>query len=376
MVAVHSSTGQEKVASVAEQRANESYMALVWRRLRRSFTGMVGLILVVLLILIAVFADFFAPMDPRETGASFTSPQGISVMEKDGSLSIWPRIYALAETEELDPITFQPIVGPNYDKPHYLGFFVKGAPYDLFGLIPMQRHFFGAVDGEAVHFLGTDKFGRDVLSRAIHGSRISLAIALSVVFIVTVIGTSVGLISGYFGGSVDAWVQRFVEIVLAFPQLPLYLALTSLIPVTAPTNVFLTFVVVVMSALGWAQMSREVRGKTLALARIDYVRAAMAIGATDQRIIFQHILPNVMSHVIVSVTLHIPSVVLLESFLGFLGFAVKPPLISWGLMLQDTATYSVIGSYPWILAPVGFVLVTVFAFNALGDGLRDAVDPY
>ncbi|SCX33951.1 ABC transporter permease [Agrobacterium rosae] len=376
MVAVHSSIGQEQVASVAEQRANESYMALVWRRLRRSFTGMVGLILVVLLILIAVFADFFAPMDPRETGASFTPPQGISVMEKDGSLSIWPRIYALAETEELDPITFQPIVGPNYDKPHYLGFFVKGAPYDLFGLIPMQRHFFGAVDGEAVHFLGTDKFGRDVLSRAIHGSRISLAIALSVVFIVTVIGTSVGLISGYFGGSVDAWVQRFVEIVLAFPQLPLYLALTSLIPVTAPTNVFLTFVVVVMSALGWAQMSREVRGKTLALARIDYVRAAMAIGATDQRIIFQHILPNVMSHVIVAVTLHIPSVVLLESFLGFLGFAVKPPLISWGLMLQDTATYSVIGSYPWILAPVGFVLVTVFAFNALGDGLRDAVDPY
>jgi peptide/nickel transport system permease protein len=376
MVAVHSSTGQEQVASIAEQRANESYMALVWRRLRRSFTGMVGLVLVVLLILIAVFADFFAPMDPKETGASFTPPQGISLTEKDGSLSIWPRVYAMAETEELDPVTFQPIVGPNYDNPHYLGFFVKGAPYDLFGLIPMQRHFFGAVDGEAVHFLGTDKFGRDVLSRAIHGSRISLAIALSVVFIVTVIGTSVGLISGYFGGSVDAWVQRFVEIVLAFPQLPLYLALTSLIPVTAPTNVFLTFVVVVMSALGWAQMSREVRGKTLALARIDYVRAAMAIGATDRRIIFQHILPNVMSHVIVAVTLHIPSVVLLESFLGFLGFAVKPPLISWGLMLQDTATYSVIGSYPWILAPVGFVLVTVFAFNALGDGLRDAVDPY
>lgn len=376
MGAVHSSEGHEQIVSIAEQRANESYMALVWRRLRRSFTGMVGLVLVVLLILIAVFADFFAPMDPRETGASFTPPQAVSFAEKDGSFSIWPRVYATAETEALDPITFQPVVGPDYDNPLYLGFFVKGAPYDLFGFIPMERHFFGSVDGEAVHFLGTDKFGRDVLSRAIHGSRISLAIALSVVFIVTVIGTSVGLISGYFGGTVDAWVQRFVEIVLAFPQLPLYLALTSLIPVTAPTHVFLTFVVVVMSALGWAQMSREVRGKTLALARIDYVRAAMAVGATDRRIIFQHILPNVMSHVIVAVTLNIPSVVLLESFLGFLGFAVKPPLISWGLMLQDTATYSVIGSYPWILAPVGFVLVTVFAFNALGDGLRDAVDPY
>jgi peptide/nickel transport system permease protein len=167
-----------------------------------------------------------------------------------------------------------------------------------------------------------------------------------------------------------------VEFVLAFPQLPLYLALTSLIPVTAPSNVFLTFVIFVMAVLGWAQLSREVRSKTLSLARIEYVRAAIAVGATDSRIITRHILPNVLSHIIVSITLAIPGVVLLESFLGFLGFAVKPPLISWGLMLQDTGTFSVIGSYPWILSPVIFVLITVFAFNALGDGLRDAIDPY
>jgi peptide/nickel transport system permease protein len=354
---------------------NESYGALVWRRFRRSFTGMTGLVLVILLALTAIFADFVAPMSPMETHASFSPPQAVSFRDKDGSFSFRPRVYPVAETEELDPVTFQPVVGPDYDNPRYLGFFVKGAEYHLFGLIPLDRHLFGSVDGQPVHFLGTDKFGRDVLTRAIHGSRISLAIALSVVAI-TVIGTSVGLISGYFGGAADAWIQRFVEIVLAFPQLPLYLALTSLIPVTAPTHIFLTFVVVVMSALGWAQMSREVRGKTLALARIEYVRAAIAVGATDRRIIFQHILPNVMSHVIVAVTLQIPTVILLESFLGFLGFAVKPPLISWGLMLQDTATYSVIGSYPWILTPVAFVLVAVFAFNALGDGLRDAVDPY
>ena len=131
-----------------------------------------------------------------------------------------------------------------------------------------------------------------------------------------------------------------------------------------------------LAALGWAQLSREVRGKTLALARIEYVRAAMAVGASDRRIILRHILPNVISHVIVAVTLQIPAIVLLESFLGFLGFAVKPPLISWGLMLQDTSSFSVIGSYPWILSPVAFVLIAVFAFNALGDGLRDAVDPY
>jgi peptide/nickel transport system permease protein len=172
------------------------------------------------------------------------------------------------------------------------------------------------------------------------------------------------------------WFQRFVEIILAFPQLPLYLTLASIIPVTASSNVFLTFVILVIVLLGWAQLSREVRGKTMALARVDYVRAAQAVGASDARIITRHILPNVMSHVIVAVTIGIPAIVLLESFLGFLGFAVKPPLISWGLMLQDANTFSVLGSYPWILTPVGFVLATVFAFNALGDGLRDAIDPY
>ena len=361
---------------VAPKGGNESYVALVWRRLKRSWTGMSGLILVVLLLLMSIFAEFVAPVDPKATDTGFAPPQMISFHDKDGNFVFQPRVYALAETSELDPVTFQPIVGPDYDNPRLLGFFVKGAAYNLFGLIPGSRHLFGSTDGQPVHFLGTDKFGRDVLSRAIYGSRISLIIALTVVFIVTVVGTTVGMVSGYFGGTLDTWIQRFVELVLAFPQLPLYLALTSLIPVTAPTNVFLGFVVVVMSALGWAQMSREVRGKTLALARIDYVRAAMAVGASDWRIILQHIFPNVMSHVIVAVTLAIPSVVLLESFLGFLGFAVKPPLISWGLMLQDTSTYSVIGSYPWILSPVAFVLVTVFAFNALGDGLRDAIDPY
>ncbi|PZV35884.1 ABC transporter permease [Mesorhizobium kowhaii] len=358
------------------QRGNESYIALVWRRLKRSWTGMAGLCLVVLLLVMAVFAEFLAPMDPKVTDVGFAPPQMPAFHDKNGNFVARPRVYALADSADLDPVTFQPVVGPDYDHPRLLGFFAHGAPYKLFGLLPADRHLFGSLDGQPVHFLGTDKFGRDVLSRAIHGSRVSLMIALTVVFIITVIGTTVGMVSGYFGGRFDIWMQRFVDLVLAFPQLPLYLALTTLIPVTAPTNVFLAFVIIVMSALGWAQMSREVRGKTLALARIEYVRAAMAVGATDRRIIMQHIFPNVMSHVIVAVTLAIPTVVLLESFLGFLGFAVKPPLISWGLMLQDTATYSVIGTYPWILSPVGFVLATVFAFNALGDGLRDAVDPY
>ncbi|MEO7221402.1 MAG: ABC transporter permease [Devosia sp.] len=362
--------------SVGRFARDESYYALVWRRFRRSFSGVLGLVLVVVLLVMSLFADFFAPMDPKASFVGFAPPATISFFDKNGSFSLLPHVYPFAETDELDPITFQPVTGPDYDNPVDVGFFVPGYSYQIFWLIPANVHFMGSRDGRPLHFLGSDKLGRDILSRAIVGSRISLTIALIVVTIATIIGTSVGITSGYLGGRFDAWVQRFVDFVLAFPQLPLYLALTTLIPVTAPSNVFIAFVIGLLAALGWAQMSREVRGKTLALARIEYVRAAIAVGAGDRRIIFRHILPNVLSHVIVVVTIAIPGVVLLESFLGFLGFAVKPPLISWGLMLQDTSTFSVIGSYPWILSPVVFVLITVFAFNALGDGLRDAVDPY
>jgi peptide/nickel transport system permease protein len=362
------------IARVA--RRNESYGALVWRRLRRSFTGFVGLCLVSFILIASVFADFFAPVDPKASDIAFAPPETISFRSADGGFTLIPRIYPIIESTDLDPVTFQPLNGPDFAHPHIIGFFVHGFAYNLIGILPWDVHLFGCVDGHNAHFLGTDKFGRDILSRGIFGSRISLAIALIVVTITTTLGTLVGMTSGYLGGRFDSRVQRFVELVLAFPQLPLYLALTSLIPVTAPTNVFLAFVVFVLSALGWAQLSREVRGKTLALANVEYVKAAIAIGANDRRIILQHIFPNVLSHVIVAVTLAIPNIVLLESFLGFLGFAVKPPLISWGLMLQDTATFSVIGSYPWILSPVVFVLMTVFAFNALGDGLRDAIDPY
>lgn len=355
---------------------NEGYFTLVWRRFRRSTMGMIGLVLTVALILMAIFGDFFAPMDPKRADIAFAPPDHIEFSAPDGSFSPIPFTYPIVETGEFDPVTFQPLTGPDKTNPTALGFFVKGHRYNLLGLIPVDVHFFGATDGRPIHFLGTDKFGRDILSRGIVGSQISLTIALVVVLLTTTVGTFVGISSGYLGGKLDIWVQRCVEFILAFPQLPLYLALTSLIPVTAPSNVFIAFVIGVMAALGWAQLSREVRSKTLALARIEYVRAAIAVGSSDMRIIGRHILPNVSSHLIVAVTIAIPSVVLLESFLGFLGFAVKPPLISWGLMLQDTGTFSVIGSYPWILSPVVFVLITVFAFNALGDGLRDAIDPY
>jgi peptide/nickel transport system permease protein len=353
----------------------ETYLALVWRRFRRSFAGMFGLVLVTLLLLTSFLADFIAPIDPKLSLLSYGPPTAITFLDADGNL-VGPRYYPIIETGEFDPVTFQPLTGPDLDDPREIAFFVHGWEWKFLWVFPTDLHFFGTRDGGPLHLLGTDKFGRDIFSRGLIGSRITLTIALVVVSLTTLIGALVGIVTGYLGGRIDSWGQRFVDLMLAFPELPLYLALATLIPVTAPSHLYIAFVIGVLTVLRWAQLSREVRGKTLALARIEYVRAAIASGAGDFRIVLKHILPNVMSHVIVSVTLSIPAIVLLESFLGFLGFAVKPPLISWGLMLQDTNSFSVLGSYPWILSPVIFVLITVFAFNALGDGLRDAIDPY
>ncbi len=354
---------------------SQSYKALVWRRFRKSVPGMLGLVLVSILFLVSIFGEFFSPQNPNANGAAFSPPDHVSFFTKDG-FTLWPVVYGITESEELDPITFQPLMEPDMENARPLAFFVDGWDYKFLGLIPVNTHFIGLSDGTPLRLLGTDKLGRDILSRGIMGSRITLIIALTSITLITIAGTLLGITSGYIGGKFDLWFQRFVEIVLAFPQLPLYLTLTTLIPVTAPSSLFISFVILVISGLGWAQLSREVRSKTMAMAKVDYVRAAQAIGASDGRIITRHILPNVTSHVIVSITLGIPAIVLLESFLGYLGFAVKPPLISWGLMLQDASTFSVIGSYPWILSPVGFILLAVFAFNALGDGLRDAIDPY
>ena len=208
---------------------NEGYITLVWRRFRRSVMGMTGLILTVMLIVMAIFGDFFAPMDPKRADIAFAPPDHIVFEAPDGNFSLLPYVYPIIETGEFDPVTYQPLTGPDKTNPTALSFFVAGHRYNLLGLIPASIHFFGSVDGRPIHFLGTDKFGRDILSRGIIGSQISLTIALVVVLLTTVTGTFIGITSGYLGGKLDVWVQRFVEFVLAFPQLPLYLALASLI---------------------------------------------------------------------------------------------------------------------------------------------------
>ena len=215
-----------------------------------------------------------------------------------------------------------------------------------------------------------------MLSRVFKGSRVTLLFALIVVSITTVIGILVGISSGYFSGKFDMASQRITELALAFPELPLYLSLVAILPRQMDPFLVFIFMAFILSSLKWAQLSREVRGKTLSLRRLDYIKAAEALGSNDMRIIVRHLLPNVTSHVIVSVSLLIPSVILLESFFSFLGLGIQSPFVSWGLQLNSAQDLRTIGSYPWVLSPVFAILISVLGFNAFGDGLRDAIDPY
>ncbi|KAB0677690.1 ABC transporter permease [Aureimonas leprariae] len=361
-------------AAPAANVRSRSYAGLVWRRFRRNPLGLIGLALVALLILTALFADFLSPYAPnaRNADAIYLPPQDLNFRAEDG-FHIIPFTHPI--TFDLDPNTFQLV--PTVDtatrcQPAFLG---KGWSYSFFGL-SFERHLLAAPEGCSFHVLGTDRDGRDMLSRLLVGSRLTLLMAALVVTISVTVGTLVGILSGYLGGRGDEWIQRVVEFVLALPELPLYFALVVVIPRNTDALVVFFGLGLILSALRWAQLAREVRGKTLLVSRLDYIAAAEAIGASTPRILLKHILPNVLGHVIVSTTLMIPTIVLLESFLSFLGVGVRPPLVSWGMLLNAASDLQTLGSYPWVLVPIGAILVAVLGFNMLGDALRDAIDPY
>jgi peptide/nickel transport system permease protein len=364
----------EEAAPVATSTRSQTYLRLVWRRFRRSKPGMVGLVLVALILLVTIFADFFSPYDPsaRNRDSIYLPPQSMHFFDAEG-FHLVPFTYPL--TIELDPTTF--LLETTEDtsvkcRPAFLG---RGWTYTFLG-IKLERHLFSAQPDCPYHLLGTDFAGRDRLSRIISGGRLSLLMAGIVVTISVLIGSIMGIVSGYYGGTVDHWLQRVVEFTLALPEVPFYFALVAIIPRNA--DPFLVFLLLagILSLLRWAQLAREVRGKTLSISHLDYITAAEAVGAGPRRIVFRHILPNVMSHIIVVVTLAIPTIVLIESFLSFLGLGVQPPLVSWGLLLNAGKDLQNLGSYPWVLTPVFAILATVLSFNMLGDGLRDAIDPY
>jgi len=359
-----------------EEEQRESYFQLVWTRFRKSKPAIVGGLMILVLAILAVLADFFSPTDPVELnmGASFTPPQHIHFRDAEGRLHLRPFTYL--QVVETDPVTYAPIWTEDTSHRYQLKFFVQSWEYRLLGLIPTRWHLYGVEEGGTVYLLGTDKFGRDLWGRACLAGRISLSLSLFATFISVSVGSVLGVVSGYYGGWIDTLLQRFIESVQSFPQLPLWMSLAAVIPPT--WNSFRVFIImsIIFALLGWTILAREVRGKVMAFRETDFILAAKEMGASDLRIIFRHLYPNALSHIIVILTLSIPQIILAEAFLSFLGIGIQEPLVSWGLLMHDAQNLQTLGSHPWIMSPVIFIIVGVLGYNFLGDGLRDAADPY
>jgi len=359
-----------------EKALHESYFQLVWRRFRKSKPAIVGGLMILMLAILSIFSDFFSPTDPGQLDmpASFTPPQRIHFIDAEGRFHLTPFTYN--QVVELDPITFEPKWTEDTSRAYFVKFFVKGWEYKLFGVIKTRYHLFGVEQGGTVYLLGTDKFGRDLWGRACRAGRISLTLSLFATIISVGVGSVLGVISGYYGGWIDNVLQRFVEFVQSFPQLPLWMALAAIIPPTWDSFKVFVIMAIIFALLSWTVLAREVRGKVMAFRETDFILAAKEMGASDKRIIFRHLYPNSLSHVIVILTLMIPQIILAEAFLSFLGIGIQEPLVSWGLLMHDAQNLQTLGSHNWIMLPVIFIIVAVLGFNFLGDGLRDAADPY
>jgi len=352
-----------------------SYSRQVWRRFRRHRVGLIGLCVLIILYICAVFAEFIAPNDPYERfGYPYMPPQRIHFRDSEGNFSLHPFVYGIRYV--FNPAELQNEYEEDVTARHYLGLFVRAKPYRILGLIPASVRLFGTEDGTPFLPLGTNKLGQCLLSRIIYGARISLTVGLLGILIATVIGIVVGGIAGYFGGMVDNLIQRFIEIVMSLPAVPLWLALAAAIPPSWPQTRVYLFIVSIFGFLSWPPLARVVRGKFLSLREEEFVLAAKAYGASALRIIIHHLLPNFMSYILVNMTLAVPQMIIGETVLSFLGLGLRPPAISWGVLLQEARSFQTFTHYPWLLIPGLFVTLAVLAFNAVGDALRDAVDPY
>ncbi|HZY68278.1 MAG TPA: ABC transporter permease, partial [Devosia sp.] len=304
-------------------------------------------------------------------------PQPIHLLRtaEDGSWQFIPHVndfkveldkVALRRTFVVDPTTVVPI-----------GLFVEGERYKLFGVIPWDRHLIGPLDkSKPMYLVGADRLGRDVLSRTIHGARISMTIGLVGVGLSLVLGVLLGGISGYFGGIVDSAIQRTIEIIRSVPHIPLWMGLAAAIPLSWPPLMVYFMITVILSLVGWTTVARIVRGKFLSLRNEDFVLSARLDGASQIRVIMVHMVPSFISYIIAALTLAIPSMILSETALSFLGLGLQPPLVSWGVLLKEAQNIRAVATAPWLFFPGGAVIVAVLAFSFLGDGLRDASDPY
>lgn len=363
----------EETTTAEEKIFYATQWQLMWLKFKKHRIAMAAGIIIIFMYLVAIFAPFVAPYDPdtRHRNAALAPPTKIRFIDENG-FSFRPFIHPIKQ--EVDFTTFQRIYVEDTSRRLPIRFFVRGEEYKLFG-ITTNIHLFG-VDEGAIFLFGTDRLGRDMFTRIIYGSRISMSIGLVGVFLSLVLGLIFGGISGYYGGIVDGIIQRVIEVLRSFPTIPLWMALSAALPPDwSPVKVYLG-ITVILSLIGWTSLGRQVRGLVLAIKNEDFVVAARLAGTSEPKIILTHLIPSFMSHIIASITLSIPNMILSETSLSFLGIGLRPPVISWGTLLQQAQNVHSIVMAPWLLIPGLFVIIFVLVFNFLGDGLRDAADPY
>lgn len=354
----------------------ETQWQLMWRKFRKHKLAMLGGIILILLYTVGIFSEFFATQDiaKRSTTAISMAPTQIHFVDAEGNFSIQPFVYGLKQEE--DPVTWKKYYVEDTTVKHKLRFFYKGDSYKLLGFIPGDIHFFGTPEPDVYFPFGTDASGRDLYSRVLSALRISLSTGLVGVFFTFVLGCLFGGISGFYGGVTDTIIQRVIEFLMSMPSIPLWMALAAAFPTTWSSLKIYFAITIILSLIGWTTLARVVRGKLLELRNEDFVTAARVSGATDGYIIVKHLLPSFSSYLIVNVTLAIPSMILAETSLSFLGIGLTPPIVSLGVLLQDAQSINTVSMYPWMMIPGIFVVISVLAFNFVGDGLRDAADPY
>lgn len=347
-----------------------SQWQLMWARFRKHKLAYWSMMFVAFLYVVAVFAEFLAPFDPEDP-SSRTVYQPPQMVHFDG---IKPYVTKFKLTR--DPETLKPTYVDS-DEKTYIKFFTPGFEYKMLGVYPTNIHLFGPAEaGEKIFLFGSDRLGRDMFSRVIYGARFTLSMGLIGVILSTVLGITLGGISGYYGGKIDWAIQRLVEFILSLPTIPIWLAMAAAMPRNWPPHLVYISVTVIISLIGWTHLARVVRGKFLAMRGEVFVIAAKLDGCSEGRVIFRHMLPSMASHVIAAVTLAIPTMILAETTLSFLGLGLQPPAISWGVLLKDAQKISVISAAPWLFLPGVATVLAVLAMNFFGDGLRDAADPY
>ena len=372
---------QEKQASITQAESEEAqryYSAtqfqLIWWRFRKHRLGQAGALILLTMALVGLFAEFFGPYSgiTRVSDAILVAPQAPKFCNDDGC-SLRPFVPGVTSERNSETLRMETKIDPSIRRDIY--FFVEGEEYKLLGIFKMNTHLFGVKEG-SIHLFGTDSLGRDIFSRALLATRTSLSIGIIGVIIAFVLALIIGGVAGYFGGGLDYGIQRLTEIVRVIPVIPLYMGLAAAFPKEWSSTQVYFAMTMVLALVGWPTLARRIRGKLLSLRGEDYVIAASLSGASPSRIIGRHLLPAFMSYIIVDLVISFPFMLLSETALSFVGLGLRPPTVSWGVLLQDAQTVRAIEQAPWLFIPALFVIVAVLSFTVLGDGLRDAADPY